>query len=56
MNTRYSIGNGILWAAAIMAAALCQAPTGLTSVVLPALAAGSLFLQGEHIGDCHTTR
>ncbi|MBA3960948.1 MAG: hypothetical protein H0X40_03480 [Chthoniobacterales bacterium] len=56
MNTRYSIGNGILWAAAIVAAALFHAPAALTSVVLPALAVGSLVLGEERATDCRMIR
>jgi hypothetical protein len=38
MRTKYAIGNGILWAAAILAAALLHGPSVLCSLILPALA------------------
>ena len=44
MDKKYSIANGILWAAAIIASALLVAPPILTFVLLPALAVGSLVI------------
>ncbi len=44
MNPRSLIVNGILWAAAILAAAFVHAPVILTTVILPALAIGALTL------------
>jgi hypothetical protein len=43
MNTRATIANAILWASAIIAAAVLRAPTVLTLVLLPSLAACSLL-------------
>jgi quercetin dioxygenase-like cupin family protein len=37
MNTKYFIGNAILWAAAILASALVHAPVVLSSIILPTL-------------------
>ena len=58
MNTKYSVGNGILWAAAILASALFHAPVSLTLTVLPALAVGSLLLGEDRPAglDCRKTR
>lgn len=39
MNRTYVLTNSILWAAAILAAAIVGAPTVLTLVLLPCLAA-----------------
>ena len=47
MGRKYLIANAVLWAAAIIASALVGAPTVLTLVVLPALAAVSLLLAGR---------
>ncbi len=38
------IANAILWAIAIIVAAIAEAPTVVTIVLLPALAAASLYL------------
>ena len=51
MNTKLSVGNAILWAAAILASELFHAPAGLTIAVLPALAAGSLLLGEDRTTD-----
>jgi hypothetical protein len=44
MNTKYSIGNAILWAAAILASALVHAPAVLSIIILPGLAVCSLVI------------
>jgi len=44
MNKKYLIGNGILWAAAIIASALVHAPVILSSIILPALAVCSVVV------------
>ena len=41
MNQRFIIANSIAWAAAILASATLGAPTTLTLILLPALAAAS---------------
>lgn len=38
------LANAILWAAAIVASAAVGAPAGLSTILLPALAAGSLLV------------
>ncbi len=43
MKTKHSITNAILWAAAIIAAAILHAPLLLTGFLLPALAACSII-------------
>lgn len=42
MNTEATLSNALLWAAAIVSAALLNAPDKLTLMILPALAAVSL--------------
>ena len=44
MNNKCSIGNAILWAAAIIASALLHAPVVLSALILPALAVCSVVL------------
>lgn len=44
MNRKHIIANAVLWAAAIIAAAVVGAPTVLTIVLLPALASASLLM------------
>lgn len=44
MNRKHLIANSILWAAAIVAAALLHAPVFLSFALLPALATTSLLL------------
>jgi hypothetical protein len=44
LGHKYLIANGVLWAAAIISAAIVGAPTVLSAVLLPALAAMSLLL------------
>lgn len=44
MGTKFLIANAILWAAAIVAAALVGAPTVLSLIILPSLAAVSMLL------------
>ena len=46
MNRKHLLPNAILWAAAILAAALVGAPLVLTLALLPTLAAASLLLAG----------
>src|SRR5690349_11832630 len=41
---KFHIANALLWAAAIIAAALMQAPITLITAVLPSLAGCSLFI------------
>ena len=43
MKTETMLSNALLWAAAIVAAALLDAPDKLTLMVLPALAAVSVI-------------
>lgn len=43
MNRKYIITNSILWAAAIIAAAVLGAPTTLTLLLLPSLAVISVL-------------
>jgi hypothetical protein len=40
---RYQVTNGILWASAILASAIVGAPTILSAVLLPGLAAVSIL-------------
>ncbi len=47
MNKKYLITNAVLWAAAIIAAAIVGAPAILTTVLLPALWACSFVVAGE---------
>jgi hypothetical protein len=47
MGRQYLIANAVPWAAAIIASALVGAPTVLSLVVLPTLAAVSLLLAGR---------
>jgi hypothetical protein len=51
MNRKYLIINGILWAAAIIASAILNAPTVLTFILLPALAIVSLLVTGSKLGS-----
>ena len=44
MNRKYFIANAILWACAIIASAVVEAPFVLTVILLPALAVCSLFV------------
>jgi len=44
MSRNQFIANAILWAAAIVASAILHAPSMLSTIVLPVLAAGSLLL------------
>lgn len=44
MSRNPFIANAILWAAAIVASALVHAPSVLSTILLPVLAAGSLLL------------
>ncbi len=43
MNRKYELTQAMLWAAAILAAALVGAPTFLTLILLPSLASLSLL-------------
>jgi len=43
MNRKYMLGNGVLWAAAIVSSAILDAPSTLTALVLPSLAVISLL-------------
>jgi hypothetical protein len=43
MNRKFIIANSILWATAIIAAALLGAPTTLSIILLPSLAGCSLL-------------
>jgi hypothetical protein len=53
MNKRYLISNGILWAAAILAAAVIHAPFVLTIIILPTLAFASLVIIRPKSKDSH---
>jgi hypothetical protein len=44
MIRKHFIANGILWAGAIIASAVLEAPFLLTVIILPALAVCSLFV------------
>lgn len=44
MKNKHSITNAILWAAAVIAAAILHAPLLLTGFLLPALAACSIIV------------
>jgi hypothetical protein len=44
MSKRVQLGSALLWASAVVAAAALGAPTSLTLLVLPALAAGAWAL------------
>jgi len=44
MRHKYLVGNAVLWAAAVVAAAIVGAPTVLTLILLPALGFVSLLL------------
>lgn len=59
MSTRIQLGNALLWASAIVAAAALDAPDRLTLLVLPALAAGAWALslapgrpRVDRVADC----
>ena len=47
MNKKQIIANSILWAAAILAAAIVHAPAILTTVLLPVLWGGSFLVAGS---------
>jgi hypothetical protein len=44
MSRSRCLANAILWAAAILAAAVAGAPAFFTTILLPVLAAGSLLV------------
>jgi hypothetical protein len=44
MNRKHFISNAVLWAAAIIASAIVGAPSFVTTVLLPALAASALLV------------
>jgi len=44
MNQKHHIANAILWAAAIIAAAIMHAPPVLCTILLPTLAATALLI------------
>jgi hypothetical protein len=44
---KYILANGVLWAAAIIASAVVGAPTFLSAVLLPALAAASMLVMAS---------
>jgi hypothetical protein len=44
MYRKYFIANAILWACAIIASAIVNAPFALTAIILPVLAVCSLFV------------
>jgi hypothetical protein len=44
MNRKYYIANAILWASAIIASAILEAPTALTLILLPSLATFALVV------------
>ncbi|HEV2682430.1 MAG TPA: hypothetical protein VGV14_18145 [Rhodanobacter sp.] len=46
MRKRYMLANALLWAAAILAAAILKAPNFLSLVLLPLLATLSLLMVG----------
>jgi hypothetical protein len=46
MRKRYVLANALLWAAAILAAAVLKAPNFLSLVLLPMLATLSLLMVG----------
>ena len=50
MNKKQIIAHSILWAAAIVAAAIVHAPAILTAVLLPVLWGGSFLVAGS--GRC----
>jgi hypothetical protein len=50
MSRNYFFANAILWAAAIVAAAVVGAPALLSTILLPALAAGSLLMTRPRSG------
>ncbi len=56
MNKKQTIANSILWAAAIVAAAILRAPTILTTILLPALWSGSLLLGNTGAGCSRAER
>lgn len=43
MNRKHLLANALLWAAAILASAVVGAPTFLSLILLPCLAAASLL-------------
>lgn len=47
MHHNYLIANSILWASAIIASAIVDAPTVLTTILLPVLAMVSLLVTGR---------
>ncbi|UJJ59815.1 hypothetical protein [Rhodanobacter denitrificans] len=47
MKRHYVLANSVLWAAAILAAALLKAPNFYSLVLLPTLATLSLFTVGR---------
>ena len=52
MNRMLMISNAVLWAGAIFAAAILGAPTILTAVLLPTLAACALITIGGRNQGC----
>ncbi len=48
---KYLLLNGVLWASAILAAALVGAPTVLTLIVLPTLGATAFLLAPRRSGS-----
>jgi len=44
MNRKYFIANAILWASAIIASAIVDAPVVLSAILLPTLATCALIL------------
>ena len=50
-RSRFYIANSILWAAAIIASAVVHAPTVLSLILLPVLAAGSLLFMDPKFGQ-----
>jgi hypothetical protein len=47
MNKATYLSNAILWASAIIAAAILNAPSIMTTVLLPSLAVASLILNSK---------
>lgn len=52
----FYISNGILWAAAIIAAAILGAPTVFSAILLPALAVAALFVMGPKFSTCGSSQ
>jgi hypothetical protein len=56
MNRQLYVANAVLWATAIVASAMLDAPTMLTLLVLPSLATSALGVTRprSHVAECRS--